>query len=189
MSLAMTATCQALQQVLQLQLPGNLAAEHAQLRAENARLRAENIQFRIEIMELEEDKIELEAEKETLEAEVYQLHDEKMSPYRHINAADGMHRQLCWQDYAGIVHLYALTLTQKIEQAAIRLRLAIYEVLVYMDEVSGHNETRLNNAHCSLAQIRNFLEEDEDMVQIRNFLEQPEQREEGAEEAGEEEQP
>ena len=187
MSLAMTATCQALQQILQLHLPGNLAAENAQLRAENARLRAENIQFRIEIMELEEDKIELEAEKETWEAEARQLRAEKMSPWRNPNAADGQQILLAWEEYAMEVKAYALTLTQNIDWAACKLQKAIDEVLVYMDEHTGTVRTRINDAHCSLVKIRKFLEEDEEMVQIRNFLEQQEQREEeGAEEAEEE---
>ena len=155
MSLAMTATCQAMQQILQLHLPGNLAAENSQLRAENARL----------------------------QAEVQQLRAAAISQYR--NNADT--RNLTWREFAAERNQNSLRVRGKIREAANRIRLAIYEVLVYMDEVSGHNETRLNNAHCSMVQIRNFLEEDEDMVQIRNFLEQEEQaEEEGAEEAEEE---
>ena len=42
MSLAMAATCQAMQQVLQLQLPGNLAAENRRLTAEVQRLQHDN---------------------------------------------------------------------------------------------------------------------------------------------------
>ena len=73
MSLATTATCQALQQILQLHLPGNLAAEHAQLRAENAQLRAENIRLGDENEELQAENIQLMAENSELEEDKMNL--------------------------------------------------------------------------------------------------------------------
>ena len=79
MSLAMTATCQALQQVLQLPLPGNLAADNRHLRAENARLEAHNAR---------------------LQAEVRQLQAAVMSPYgNNVHTQDPRYRLVTWREF------------------------------------------------------------------------------------------
>ena len=162
MSLAMTATCQAMQQILQLHLPGNLAAENSQLRAENARL----------------------------QAEVQQLRAAAASPCGNgFHTQDPRFRLLTWQEYGEERDQKTRELVDKIDEAANRLRMAIHNVLVCMD---ARNETRaLDTAHCSLVQIRNFLEGEEEEEEEEEYDEESEEEdaEEAEEEGAEEEQP
>ena len=101
MSLAMTATCKALQQVLQLQLPGNLAADNRQLRAENARL----------------------------QAEVQQLRDAAMSPYgNNVHTQDPRHRLLTWREFGTERNEMTMEMSEKMDKADNILRAAREEI-------------------------------------------------------------
>ena len=72
MTIPLTRACRAFQDVLEYDLPSNLAAEHAQLRAENARL----------------------------QAKVQQLQAAAVSPYgNHSNPQDPRYRLLTWKEF------------------------------------------------------------------------------------------
>ena len=164
MSLAMTATCQALQQFLQVHLPGDLAADNRHLRAENARLEAHNAR---------------------LQADVRQLQAAVMSPYgNNVHTQDPRHRLLTWREFGEERNEMTMEMSETIYKADNILRAA-------REEISRLTGTpaytpQLEQAHNAMLRAEQALVEQSDEEQSD---EEEDEEEEDEEEAEEEEQP
>ena len=156
----MAATCQAMQQILQLHLPGNLAADNRHLRAENARLEAHNAR---------------------LQADVRQLQAAVTSPYgNHFHTQDPRHRLVTWREFGEERDEVALKLVAKIEPAMNILRNALRDTCTLVRTPAWTSElARVHNAVCDAVQV---LAEESDE-------EQSDEEESDEEEDEEEEQP
>ena len=140
MSLAMTATCQAMQQILQLHLPGNLAADNRHLRAENARLEAHNAR---------------------LQADVRQLQAAVTSPYgNNVHTQDPRHRLLTWREFGTERNEMTMEMSEKMDKADNILRAARKEI----SRLTGTPAytPQLEQAHNAMCQAERVLEEESD---------------------------
>ena len=152
----MTATCQAMQQISQLHLPGNLAAENAQLRAENARL----------------------------QAEVQELRDAAMSPYgNNVHTQDPRYRLQTWREFGEERNEVTMELVAKMDEADNILRAARKEIsrLTGTPAYTSHLE-RAHNAMCdaeqALAEQSDEEQSDEEEYEEEEDEEEDEEEEE-----------
>ena len=160
----MTATCKALQQVVQLHLRDNLAADNRHLRAENARLEAHNAR---------------------LQADVRQLQAAVTSPYgNNVHTQDPRHRLLTWREFGTERNEMTMEMSEKMDKADNILRAARKEI----SRLTGTPAytPSLEQAHNAMLRAERALVEQSDEEQSD---EEEDEEEEDEEEAEEEEQP
>ena len=156
----MTATCQALQQFLQVHLPGDLVADNRHLRAENARLEAHNAR---------------------LQADVRQLQDAAMSPYQTGNPRWPQMRRQTWREFGTERNEVTMELVAKMDEADNILRAA-------REEISRLTGTPAYTP--SLEQAHNaMLRAEQALVEQSDEKQSDEEEDEEEEDEEEEEQP